>query len=95
MPYVWKAPEKFLTYRGVNIYHAYKDELSDMPIEFWYSTCREESPGSPYEFDVRDLPGYRGGCSTADREEDKRVIKAAIAAGLLQQDTPWMEEPGD
>lgn len=88
MPWEWIEPEEFLTHRGVRIFHAYKDELSDIPLEFWYSTSSTAGPGSPYEFDVRDLPGYRSRCRADEVSEHERLIKAAIDAALLQSDTP-------
>ena len=88
MPWEWIEPEGFLTHRGVRIFHAYKDELSDVPLEFWYSTCSTAELGSPYEFDVRDLPGYRSRYRADEVSEHERVIRAAIDTGLLQSDTP-------
>lgn len=88
MPWKWIEPEAFLTHRGVRIFHAYKDELSDVPLEFWYSTSSTAGPGSPYEFDVRDLPGYRSRYRADEVSEHERLIKAAIDTGLLQSDTP-------
>ena len=88
MPWQRIEPEVFLTHRGVRIFHAYKDELSDVPLEFWYSTSSAAEPGSPYEFDVRDLPGYRSRYRADEVSKHKRVIKSAIDAGLLQSDAP-------
>ena len=88
MPWEWIEPEEFLTHCGVRIFHAYKDEFSDVPLEFWYSTSSTAEPGSPYEFDVRDLADYRSRCGTEEVSEHERVIKAAIDAGLLKADTP-------
>ena len=91
MPYVWKNAEVFLTCRSVKIFYAYKDELSDVPLDFWYSTCGSEPSGSGYEFDVRDLPGYEGKSDFGDRTEHRRVIKSAIVAGLPRADLPFAE----
>jgi hypothetical protein len=88
MPLVWRAAEKFLKCKGVSIYHAYKDEFSDIPLDFWYSTCDSAAPGSDYEFDVREIPGYQSRIDGADHTEHKRAIRAAITAGLLRADTP-------
>jgi hypothetical protein len=81
-------PEKFLTHNGVRIFHAYKDELSDIPLEFWYSTSNTAGSGSLYEFDVRELAGYRPQNDKDNMTEHKRVIKAAIYAGVLQSGIP-------
>jgi len=80
--------EEFLTHQGVTIFHAYKDELSDVPLDYWYSTCASAPPDSCYEFDVRDLPAYQGKRDRLDGREHRRVIRAAIAAGLLGPETP-------
>ncbi|MFH1742438.1 MAG: hypothetical protein ABIH23_25825 [bacterium] len=88
MPWEWSEPEEFLTHRGVRISHAYKDDLSDIPLEFWYSTSSTAEPGSTYEFDVRDLAGYRSRSRADEFLEHERLIKAAIDAGLLRPDTP-------
>lgn len=88
MTWQWIEPKEFLTYRGVRIFHAYKDELSDVPLEFWYSTSSTAGPGSPYEFDVRDLADYRSRYRADEVSEHERVIKAAIDTGLLQSDMP-------
>jgi len=95
MPYVWRNAERFLTYRGVRICHAYKDEFSDLPLEFWYSTCACESPGSECEFDVRDLAGYNYETDGENPARHKEVVKAAIRAGLLQTDMPYTGKPVD
>ena len=79
--------ERFFTYMGVRIYHTYKDDYEDVCLDYWYSTCGTALSDSEYEFDVRELPGYRDSCG-ADRREHRRVISAAIKAGLLQQDEP-------
>jgi hypothetical protein len=84
----WIEPEKFLRHNGVRIFHAYKDEFSDIPLESWYSTSSTAEHGSSYEFDVRELEGYRSQSDVGNKSEHKRVIKAAIDAGLLQSDTP-------
>lgn len=83
MPWQWTEPEKFLSFRGVTVFHTYKDELSDIPLEFWYSTSSTNALGSPEEFDIRDLPGYRSQDGQGKTAEHERVIKAAIDSGLL------------
>lgn len=95
MPYVWRPPERFLTYRGVTIYHAYKDDLSDVALDFWYSTSDCESPGSAFEFEIRELPGFRGRYDCLDQAEHRRAIRQAIAAGLLLNEVPFTGRPCD
>lgn len=75
-------------HRGVRIFHTYKDEFSDIPLYFWYSTSSTAGPGSAYEFDVRDIPDYCSRCRSRAESEHQRIIKAAIDVGLLQSDTP-------
>ncbi len=86
MPLVWHPSEKFLTYKGVSIFHAYKDDFSDIPLEFWYSTCATAPLWSGYEFDVRQLPGYRPRFDGPGPSEHERVIREAIAAGILRRE---------
>jgi hypothetical protein len=88
MPWQWVEPEELLTYRAVRTFHAYKDELSDVPLEFWYSTSSTAEPGSAYEFDVRDLPGYGSLVGEEEISKHKRVIQSGIDAGLLRVDEP-------
>ncbi|MFA5553822.1 MAG: hypothetical protein WCZ89_02100 [Phycisphaerae bacterium] len=86
----WVGPEKFLLYHGVSIFHTYKDEFSDIPLEFWYSTSSTAEPGSPYEFDVRDLADYKLLYGTDEMSKHKKAIKNAIDAGLLKSETSVM-----
>lgn len=88
MPFVWCKPEQFLSYQGVRIFHAYKDDLSDVPLDFWYSTSDSACADSPYEFDVRELPGCQSPARDPDQTEHAAVIKQAIDSGLLRPDTP-------
>ncbi len=82
MPLRWCDPEKFLTHNDVTIYHTYKDDLSDVPLEFWYSTCANASAESEFEFDVRELP-LAAQLTDADHAV---IIRSAIDAGILKQD---------
>jgi|GEM_PF-2650845 len=85
MPLNWREPELFLALNGVSIFHTYSDELSDIPQSYWYSTSATAPTGSHCEFDVRELPGYDSlrDRRSDDNDEHKRVIGAAISAGLL------------
>ena len=74
---------KFLTHKGVTIYHAYKDRedtVDGSPLDYHYSTsecaCIEE-----FEFDVRDLPGFRPGIHNHEAR-----IKEAIDKGWLKEE---------
>lgn len=58
MPYVekWVAPEKMLKYRGIQIYHAYKDnDYNNGPLTWHYTTDPHASDDDANEFDVREL----------------------------------------
>jgi hypothetical protein len=79
MPFV---PDKFLTHKGLAIFHAYKDEVSDNRLSYWYCTSGDALPNSVYEFDVRELPNYREG------DEHETIICEAIDAGYLESETP-------
>ncbi len=50
----WK-PSAYLSYCGKTVFHCYKDEYSDIPLENWYTLSEFELPGSVFEFDVRDI----------------------------------------
>lgn len=90
----WRNPERFLRYKKITIFHAYKDEYCDTPLEFWYSTCALAAPDSDYEFDVRDLPGFVAR-EPKDPLEHKKVIRRAIDSGLLRADIPMGERVHD
>lgn len=87
MPLTWREPEQFLEVGGVTIFHTYSDELSDIPQSYWYSTLATSPTGSDHDFDVRELPGYDPlrDRQNNDNEEHKRVIRAAISAGVLNE----------
>lgn len=91
MPVRWVEPEFFMEHRGVRVYHAYKDDDSETPLEFWYLAAT----GKNIEFDVRDLPALDGVTSwswssadmkvevSAGRDAHRRIIRAAINAGAV------------
>ena len=85
MPLEWKEPEEFLEFDGVKIFHTYKDDLSDIPQSYWYSTC-DTDVDSEYEFDVRDLPEYDARRDVGNFDEHRKAIRAAISAGLLESE---------
>ncbi len=66
------------------VFHAYKDEYSDVPLDNWYSTTDSALPGSAYEFDVRDLRKVLATYLDADRIGDIQLIRNAIEFGFLQ-----------
>jgi len=79
MPEAWVDPEIFMSYRGVDIYHVYKnDHVSDGVRSYWYGTECSASDDNEFDpennpvFDVRELPSYRLDMPHED------IIKAAI-----------------
>ena len=86
----WK-PRAFFSYRGKTIFHCYKDEYSDIPLEHWYTIHEFELPGSDFEFDVRDLRRTLLAKSMIDKNclEDQ-VLKIAIdhSVGPFGSDIP-------
>jgi hypothetical protein len=88
MPLRWSPPEQFLEYDGVKVFHTYKDELSDFPQSYWYSTSDNAAIGSECEFDVRSLPTYDPRRDVMDSEEHRNAIRAAISAQMLASNAP-------
>ena len=89
MPYQWVEPDLFMKYQGIRVYHVYKDDDLNLPLEFWYQT--DTVNGQTLEFDVRDLPPIegidgsswvsRGGvtCEISSGEDvHRRIVKLAI-----------------
>lgn len=81
---VWRDPDLFIEYKGVKVYHAYKDGDYDQELEYWYAIYPEDNFifYCPYEFDVRDLPKSFG-MKEASHEE---IIRYAIDHGYLTKD---------
>jgi hypothetical protein len=87
MPYAWMKPEVALEYKGVMIYHIYKNDNYDegrRTFLFGYSEdCDDNGTDS---FDVRDLAKMIGMPSPESWEEIKAVLIAAIDKGVLTQE---------
>ena len=93
MPYreIWVNPKKFMTYRGIVVYHAYKDNKENEMLTWSFqidNTPGRHRRGGPFEkeFDVRDLPKYK--TLSEEREESREtvhreVIRMAIDSGSL------------
>lgn len=78
MPYktVYVKPKVFLRFRGVTIYHTYKDdEIDNGPSTFWFAQDHDEGIG----FDVRELETWREPphppflCGKHDTEENRKA----------------------
>jgi len=85
MPYEWVESEVFMTYRGIEIYHIYKNDFTDSGVrDCWYSLNSAGSDNDPHgengTFDHREL-------STPPCGGDgiPWVIKSAIDRGEPQQ----------
>jgi hypothetical protein len=83
MPTHWESAEVFMTHRGVNIYHIYKDDDLDQCVRhYWYALTDHGSDAgdSCGEFDIRDLPGWR---ETGDPAQYRAVIRRALDGGFF------------
>ena len=79
----WK-PNACLTYRGQTVFHCYKDEYSDVPMENWYTLSEFELPGSDFEFDIRDLRRALLAEGRIERNyPDDQILKIAIDNSVL------------
>lgn len=74
MPYTWVAAETFLCYRGVYVYHCYKNDQTDScRYEYHYTLDASEES----DFDIRDLQAYD------HTKRHQEILKAAIDSGEL------------
>ncbi|MCY2981928.1 MAG: hypothetical protein NTU79_24975 [Planctomycetota bacterium] len=78
------TPSVYLTYLGKTVFHCYKDEYADIPLENWYTLNPFELPGSNFEFDVRDLRRKLLANGRIAREcIDEEILKVAIDDSVL------------
>lgn len=77
MPEKWVAPELFLRYRGVNIWHVYYRDVYGDRRQYIYGNSIYCSDDGDYTFDVRDLPVPDG----VSPDDHATIIRAAIDAG--------------
>lgn len=95
MPTKWISPKKFLTHKGVTIYHVYKnDEIDQGARIYWYGWC-EDCYDDRNSFDVRDLPNPNQ-CVIETVAGRKALLREAIDAGILTDEgvtLPEDEEP--
>jgi len=79
----WK-PSAYLSYGGKTVFHCYKDEYSEIPLENWYTLSEFELPGSDFEFDVRDLRRTFLAEGRIDKNcLDDQILKIAIDNSIL------------
>jgi len=81
MPRKWVYPEVAFTYKGVTIFHAYKDGDYENVSADWYGLDQGEDELA--EFDVRELKAQLKGTLHTNCSRDD-VFRAAIDAGLLK-----------
>ncbi|WP_422661606.1 hypothetical protein ACK8P5_26145 (plasmid) [Paenibacillus sp. EC2-1] len=87
MPFTWLDPEILLTYRGINVYHTYKNDNINDRSYLWYSLNDDGSEA----FDVRDLTTP----SNIATERHDFIIMRAIDEGELNQFIADSEQAGD
>lgn len=80
MPEKWVEPEVFLQYRGVKIYHVYRNDNYNDVRSFIYGNSIDCTDDGEDTFDVRDLPVPEG----VSKKDHAAIIKAAIDAGALK-----------
>lgn len=83
MPYDWVNNEMFMEYRGVTVYHLYKDDfMYNGPYEFHYTTEEDGDGSVAAAFDVRELPEAKD-VDKAEANWIRGVIRRAIDNGTL------------
>jgi hypothetical protein len=95
MPYKtrWVAPAKFLTRKGVDVYHTYRhDNADDVMHSFHFTTNREysETAGDLYgSFDVRELNTWPQYAHIPTDRAVRQAIIDAIDIGEIQPFNPY------
>ena len=88
MPLKSVDAEVFYRFRGVKIYHVYKnDDVEDICRDYLFSTVSWSQDDSEYTFDIRDIPRF-GAIKRRKGEDsdDKALLRLAISEGWLKQD---------
>lgn len=83
MPLTWVEPELLMEYKGVYIYHTYKDNFLDSPSTYWYTTAENEDDG--FEFDIRSLHTWKSSANDyglGHLEDVKKAIRDYIDEGF-------------
>ena len=89
MPYTheWVEPELFLEYKGVEVYHSYRDDdYGNGPWEYWFQVqLTDDTEGTTeddmHEFDVRDLHTWKATKDKGVRCSRKKSIQEALDDG--------------
>lgn len=48
MPFKWITPDLFMEYKGVRVYHVYKEDDYECPLDSWFTTDIDEDPRSEF-----------------------------------------------
>lgn len=57
--YINVPAEPVIIYKGITIYHTYKDNYEDGILTYWFTTDTEDDYYSDDAFDIRELSEYR------------------------------------
>lgn len=80
MPFVWVEPKLFTQWRGVNVYHVYKNDNQDMILDHTYSLDTYAEEGM---IDAREL-SLPAGVSTDDPNWHALAIQSALDNDLIE-----------
>lgn len=83
MPFVWEDNALFLSHKGVNVYHLYKNDFeSSGTRDYWFGLHPYSSDDDTEDvFDVRDLPGW----SKRSHEKDHDKVVVAVIMEAIEQ----------
>jgi hypothetical protein len=88
MPYQWVDADVAFEHKGVKVYRVYKNDFVGEGARLyhygWSPDCSDEDPDST--FDVRDLAKAMKMPVPETYEDIKKVLYAAIDAGILTQE---------
>lgn len=88
MPYstVYIEAELFLSHKGINIYHTYKDDDIDGVVSSFHFDTKEASSRDNFSsFDVRNLSTWKEDRNIFSEKAIKQAIKKAINKGELTE----------
>ena len=71
MPFIYVTPEVFIVVGGTAVYHAYKDDFADQPLDCWFQVASQDGYT---QFDIRDLD---------DCGDDAETLRQAVRDGSL------------
>lgn len=96
MPYTWVENERYLSHKGITVYHVYRNDYANERRAYHFTLDPwggEEDDGT---FDVRELPGAQGyvmesestkGCFLQEKIE-KKELRVCRDGKLV---SPWFE----